>query len=72
MSDEAKNCPEMGNALKQYFEQTDTPSEGSSVGRLMVKILEPQSWLVIRGCHGRGAQMLQKAVGDWRYVLPRY
>ncbi len=60
----------MGNALKQYFEQTDTPSEGSPVGRLMVKILEGNPALSFEQAREQAHKMLERAVGKWRYVTP--
>ncbi len=58
------------SALKKYFEQTDTPSENSPVGKLMLKILEQCPNLSFEQAREQAHKMLERAAGKWRYALP--
>ena len=61
----------MNTTLQNYFAQPDSPSAGSPVGVLMLKILEKYPDLSFDAARVEAWRLLDKAAGRFHFSMPR-
>ena len=57
--------------LEEYFEQPDTPSAGSPVGILMVRVLEKFPGISFEEARARANDLLHTVAGWKKYQMPK-
>ena len=61
----------MDTTLEDYFARPDTPSAGSPVGTLMIRVLKKYPDLSHEAARAEARRLLAKAAGRFHFTAPR-